>query len=199
MTDPVPSHHNPLAVLVGRLFHPFVVSVITLIIILQTTPFAEAAFWVVGISVILILPVTLYMTIRQRHGRYAYQRKERGPIYFIGWCSVIVCLILTHFLNAPDVLVMCLLTLVLWVPLQRFINQRFTKVSTHTGVLTGCLVGLGLLGHLMSPLGWIVGIGAMVLTAWARIETRNHTPQQVMLGILVGALPVLIVFPLMLR
>jgi membrane-associated phospholipid phosphatase len=87
---------------------------------------------------------------------------------------------------------------VIWLPLQRFVNQRYTKVSTHTGVITACVLGLTLSGHLNTPLAYFLGAMVIVLTSWARIETHNHTRSQVVLGIIVGAIPVLITFPTLL-
>jgi hypothetical protein len=193
--DLIPNDRNPIAVIIGRILHPFVVSVVTLILMLRSFPVGEAASWVIAISVILIAPVTVFMTMIQRQDRYAYQRRERGTIYLIGWISVIVCLLLSLVLQAPRVLVFGLLTLAVWVPLQRFVNYQFTKVSAHAAVITACVVGLVLLGQLNTPLGWLFGVAVIVLTAWARVETTNHSPTQVIVGMIVGALPVLVIFP----
>jgi hypothetical protein len=196
MKELIPNERNRFAVLIGRVFHPFVVSIVTLILTLQSLPPGEALLWVVTISVILILPVMVFITFIERRGRYVYQRQERGTIYLIGWTSVLICLLLTVIFQAPRVLFFSLLTLAVWVPLQRFVNQRFTKISAHSAVITACVVGLVLLGHLNTPLGWSFGVFVIVLTTWARVETTNHSPTQVLLGMVVGALPVLIIFPI---
>jgi membrane-associated phospholipid phosphatase len=196
MNDLIPNERNRFAVLIGRLLHPFVVSIVTLILMLQSLPVGESLTWVTAISVILIAPVMVFITLIQRQERYVYQRHERGTIYLIGWISVIVCLLLAILLQAPQVLTIGLLTLAFWVPLQRFINHRFTKVSAHAAVITACVVGLVLLGPLNTPLGWLFGVVVIVLTGWARVETTNHSPLQVLLGMIIGALPVLLIFPL---
>jgi membrane-associated phospholipid phosphatase len=47
--------------------------------------------------------------------------------------------------------------------------------------------------------GIIVTAICLLLVGYARIVTRNHTLQQVVLGAIIGTLPVLIVFPLVMQ
>jgi membrane-associated phospholipid phosphatase len=106
--------------------------------------------------------------------------------------------VLLVVLDAPLKLVACIAALLVWLPLQLIINTHVTKVSTHTAVVTGCMMGLLLLGELNSLLLAAGAVAVVVLTLWARVVTRHHTWQQVAMGILTGAIPVLIVFPLLL-
>lgn len=197
--DPAPDYRNRFAHLVGLIFHPFVVPIPTLLLLLRPLPRPEAHGWTALILVILITPVGLTLLLLARRGKYVYQRDVRGPLYVLGWTSVLTCLLLTLVLNAPRMLVACMATLAVWLPLQSAINQRFTKVSIHVAVITGCLLGLLLTGALESLWVRIAAVLAIYLTAWARMVTRNHTLAQVGLGILLGAIPVLLVFPLLLR
>ncbi len=89
-------------------------------------------------------------------------------------------------------------TLAVWVPLQWAINTWVTKISGHAAVATGCFAALVVLGKAGTPLIEAVLLVLVIVTVWARVVTRNHTVPQVILGVLVGVLPVLLVFPLVL-
>jgi membrane-associated phospholipid phosphatase len=60
------------------------------------------------------------------------------------------------------------------------------------------MTGLYALGKLPTLPLQLVALGIVILVAWARVSDRNHTPQQVALGSLVGVGAVLLVFPLVL-
>ena len=64
-----------------------------------------------------------------------------------------------------------------------------------TAVVSGCFTGLLVLGKLDSTALIATGLAIIALTIWARIVTKNHTPLQVTLGLVVGAGSVLVVFP----
>ena len=133
-----------------------------------------------------------------RHQRYIYQRSTRGPLYFIGFLSVLTCLLILVIFNASRILIASLITLVIWVPAQMLINCYVTKISAHAGVVAGCATALLLAGKLNHPVLVALVIVIAVITMWARVETKNHTVPRVLMGFLVGSLPVLIVFPLIL-
>ncbi|MEO8396275.1 MAG: hypothetical protein ABI700_25005, partial [Chloroflexota bacterium] len=65
-------------------------------------------------------------------------------------------------------------------------------------VVAGCYTALLILGRLETLPLQIALFALVIITLWARVITRNHTIPQVILGVLVGVLPVLLVFPLVL-
>ncbi|MEZ4667749.1 MAG: hypothetical protein R3E39_07510 [Anaerolineae bacterium] len=198
MNDIRPTYQNRIATAISLLFHPAVVGVPTLLAILNEMSFTEILGWTVLILGILLIPNVILQLILQRRGRFIYQRDTRKPLYIVGWLSVLICLVILIFLNAPRVLVACLIALLVWIPAQLIINQVLTKISIHTAVISGCLTGLLVLGKLDTPFLKVLAVIILISTAWARMETKNHTLPQVALGALVGSLPVLIVFPLVL-
>jgi hypothetical protein len=199
MNDIQPTYQNRIATAISLIFHPAVVGLPTLLAILNEMSFAEILGWTVLILGILLIPNVILQLILQRRGRFVYQRGTRKPMYIVGWLSVFICLVILIILNAPRVLVACLLALLVWIPAQLVINQALTKISIHTAVISGCLTGLLVLDRLDTPFLKVLAAIILILTAWARMETKNHTLAQVALGALVGSLPVLIVFPLVLR
>lgn len=198
MVDPIPDYRNRFAYWTGRVFHPYLICIPTLIVVLSGLPFRQALGWVVLIVVVLVTPLLVVGKLLRMQNRFLYQRTARTPIYLAFWVSLIGCLVLLMIMEAPLRLVACIVALLVWLPLQLVINTHVTKVSTHTAVVTGCMTGLLMLGELNSFLLVTGALVVVVLTIWARVVTRHHTWQQVAMGILTGAIPVLIVFPLLL-
>lgn len=198
MNDPTPDQTNRLAVFVSHILHPYVLPVPTVLILLSGLPLKEALGWTVIVVAIILLPGMTYAAYLQQHGQLLHRRQTRGPLYLVGWVSVVVALDIMLAFQAPLVLTASVATLAVWVPLQWAVNQWMTKLSAHAAVAAGCFTALLILGKL--PTVWTqVGLFVLILLIlWARIVTRNHTLLQVILGVLVGVLPVLLVFPLVL-
>lgn len=198
MSDQVPNQEKRFAVAIGRILHPYWMPIPTVLVILSNLPLAEALKWSGVVLAITLLPGMIAAWLFQRRGHALYKRKIRGPLYLVGWISVLVCLAVVLQFRAPQALVACIATLAVWLPMQWGVNHWVTKVSAHAAVATGCFVALVLLGRVTNPILGLILLVTVVITLWARVVTRNHTIAQVLLGVLVGALPVLIVFPLML-
>lgn len=197
-TDPVPEHTNRLAYWIGRIFHPYIVCIPILFAVLSDLSWRDAVVWSGLVLMLVLVPgITMILYLRTQD-RWVYQRQARGPIYAIVWLSVLFCLLVLLILDAPDVLSACIATLCIWVPVQWLINQYVTKISTHMAVIGGCGTALWWLGILDTPVLQLAVVGIALLTMWSRIETKNHTPAQVVLGLLVGSGSVLVAFPLLL-
>lgn len=196
--DVIPDNSKRLAFLLGNLFHPAVLAMATLGLVLNDLPLSQALPWMLLVGVVVLMPGMAVVALLSRKKRFTYQRSSRGPIYLTAWLSVLACLGLLLVLKAPRELVLCLATLTLWLPAQLLINRYFTKISTHSGVAAGCATGLLLLGKLNTLPLQLVVVAIVLLTSWARIRTRNHTPFQVLLGLVVGTGAALIVLPILL-
>lgn len=196
MSDQIPSQEKRFAAVVGRILHPYWMPIPTTLVILSDLPLNEALKWSVVALAITLLPGMIAASLLQNRGHALYKRKIRGPLYLVGWVSVLACLIVLLQFDAPRVLVACVATLAVWLPIQWAVNHWVTKVSAHAAVATGCFVALALLGKVANPVLGFVLLVIVTITLWARVVTRNHTILQVLLGVLIGALPVLIVFPL---
>lgn len=199
MSDPIPDQSNRVAHWLGRIFHPAVVCVPTLGLMLRDLPPMQAIGWTVLIVSMVVIPGLIVVLLQACQERYTYQRRTRGPIYGVLWLSVGLAALVIHRLNAPYVLMVCLVTLLVWLPIQLLINALVTKISTHVAVIAGCTTGLMVVGALDA--WYLQGFAfiAVGLTIWARVVTKHHTPQQVVLGLIVGIGCVLGVFPWMLQ
>ena len=198
MTDLIPDNRNKVAYAIGKLFHPYLICIPTLLVLLNDIPFQEMLGWLIIIVSILLTPLLLAGKYLERREKYLYQRESRGPIYVTFWISLMGCLIVIQSLNAPRTLIAAILALALWVPIQLAINSYITKVSTHAAVMAGCATGLLVVGKLDNQIALLVVSAAVIATLWARVVTKNHTIPQVVMGLLVGVLPILIIFSLML-
>ena len=198
MSDAAPDQSNRFAVIVGKILHPYFLPIPTILAIMAGLPFSEVLKWAVIVIAITLLPGMTYAAFLQFRGHKLYSRQTRGPLYLVGWLSVLVCLGVVVYFNAPLTLVACVATLAVWLPLQWAVNHWVTKVSAHAAVATGCFVALILLGKVGNVLIGLILLACVIITLWARVVTRNHTIPQVLLGVLVGALPVIFVFPLVL-
>jgi hypothetical protein len=198
MTDLIPDNRNQLAYAIGKLFHPYLICMPTLLVLLNDIPFQQMLGWLILVVAILVTPLVLTGRYLEQREQYIYQRKTRGPIYVTFWLSLMLCLAVIQRLEAPRALTASIVALAVWVPIQLLINRYVTKVSTHAAVIAACSTGLLLLGKLNNPILLLIVISAVVATLWARVVTRNHTIPQVAMGLLVGTLPILVVFSLML-
>jgi hypothetical protein len=197
MTDPVPDNRNRIAFLIGRIFHPYIICIPTLFAVLSDLTFDQAFKWSLITIAMVLLPGMTLAAYMQRQGKFLYQRSTRTPLYIVGWSSVLACIVTMSLLGAPKVLESSLISLAIWAPLQLLINAFVTKVSAHAAIAAGCAVGLLLLGKLNTPLLQLLMLAIVIITVWARVVTHNHTRLQVGLGLLVGALPPLLVFSVM--
>jgi hypothetical protein len=195
MSEMIPDNSNRLAYCLGILLHPASIMLVTLYLLLDELPLADSLLWIALIAGMILVPGFMVISFLKRKERHSYQRSSRAPIYLTAWLSVVLALGLIWFLNAPQILIICLTTLALWLPLQLAINYFFTKISAHLAVISGCFTALLLLGDLSGAVLISVGIIVIGLTAWARLATKNHSLLQVILGILVRTGIVFLVFP----
>jgi membrane-associated phospholipid phosphatase len=199
MSELIPDNANRLAYWLGILFHPASVMFVTLWLLLDDLPLSESLTWMSLIAAIILIPGFTTIALLKRKERYTYQRSSRLPLYLVAWFSVLAALALLWLQEGPRILLISLTTLAFWLPVQLGINHFFTKISTHLAVISGCFAALLFLGELTGIVWLSLGIAAILITAWARLKTKNHTLVQVLLGILVGAGMVLLVFPFFLR
>ena len=94
MTDIRPDNRHRLAYLVGRIFHPYIICVPTLIAVLSDLPPDQILGWSALVLSLLLLPTLTFGFYLQRRGQELYRRQIRSPLYLLGWLSVLVCLAL---------------------------------------------------------------------------------------------------------
>lgn len=188
--SPKPDYSNRLAYALSMIFHPYVVFIPPAVIVLG----AEGFLWALFVGVIVVIPIAITVLYQKRSGRYVFQREARTPLYVIGWLSVLVCFGLLTVLDAPDVIRTGTFVVILWTPLQFLINAFVTKASVHASLMAISFSGLWSLGYLDNPIIFTIGLVIVLAVAWARKVSRNHTTNQIILGLLTGTLATLVAF-----
>lgn len=188
--SPKPDHSNRLAYALSMIFHPYVVFIPPAVISLG----GEGLIWALLVGVIVVTPIAITVLIQKRSGRYVFQREARAPLFIVGWLAVIVCYGVMSLLDAPPVIRTGIVVVILWTPLQFLINTFVTKASVHASLVAISFTGLWSLGYLKHPILFTVALVIVLAVAWARKVTRNHTTNQVILGLLTGTLATLVAF-----
>lgn len=192
--EPTSLHHK-IAKWISRIFHPFLVAVLTLTLATYQSgsPIPSVILWV-GISfATVILPVSLYILWMVRKGNYsdAYVsiREQRHSLYYVATLCLVALVVILAVSNPPVVVTACIVSGVLANGLGMLIN-RFTKISVHSAAMAGCTAVLLVFAPVV---GWVM-VFATLITGWARKVLKAHTLSQIVLGYLVASSSVVIVF-----
>ena len=100
----------------------------------------------------------------------------------IALASVVVGLLVLLWLDAPRALFALVAAMVAGLAVALAITS-FWKISIHAASAAGTVASLSIL---VSP-WWLLAAPLVALTGWARVEIRDHTPVQVSVGAIVGA------------
>jgi membrane-associated phospholipid phosphatase len=109
-------------------------------------------------------------------------REQRPRMMAIALASVITGLLVLRWLDAPRALFALVAAMVAGLAVALAITS-FWKISIHAAAAAGTVTSLAIL---VSP-WWLLVAPLVVLTGWARVEIRDHTPVQVSVGAIVGA------------
>lgn len=187
-----------LARIVSTVFHPFLVSVVTLatVIYLDGTPFWAAIKWTVVGFGIVIVPLALFLFVNVRRGRYSDWsisiREQRHNIYILSGICFAVLIVTFILTGAPAIALACLYAAMVTVVIAAMINRLATKISLHSVAMGGCAAALF---WVSPPLGLLMVLGALA-TGWSRMRLKHHSLTQVLLGCGLAAGSVLAIFNL---
>ena len=109
-------------------------------------------------------------------------REQRPRMMAIALASVVVGLLVLLWLDAPRALFALVAAMVAGLAVALAITS-FWKISIHAASAAGTVASLAIL---VSP-WWLLAAPLVALTGWARVEIRDHTPLQVAVGAIVGA------------
>ena len=192
------SGRDRLAQLLSNVFHPFLVSLATLVLViyLDGAPLLDAIKWTAVGFGIVILPVTLYLIFNVRRGHYSDWsisiREQRHTIYLITAVCFIILVTVFIWAGAPPVALACLYAALPTTILAGAVNRLVTKVSLHSVAMAGCAAALF---WVSPPLGLFLAAAALAV-GWARVQLKRHTIPQVLLGWGIAAGSVIVVFGL---
>ena len=109
-------------------------------------------------------------------------REQRPRMMAIALASVVVGLLVLLWLDAPRALFALVAAMVAGLAVALAITS-FWKISIHAASAAGTVASLAIL---VTP-WWLLAAPLVALTGWARVEIRDHTPVQVAVGAIVGA------------
>ncbi|MBK8989835.1 MAG: hypothetical protein IPM39_27870 [Chloroflexi bacterium] len=199
MTTPInvePSAQDRLARLLSNLFHPFLVSVLTLVLViyLDGAALLDAIKWTVMGFSIVILPLAVYLIINVRRGRYSDWsisiREQRQTIYLLAGVCFVILVLAFIWADAPPIALACLYAALPTVAIAAVINRLVTKISLHAVAMAGCAAALYWVSPPLGVLLALAGIGV----SWARMRLKHHTLAQILLGWGAAAGSVFVVF-----
>lgn len=190
-----PGRGYEVARLISQVFHPMILSILSLYIIgvFTTEHWLNGLGWATLCVALQVGPPSLFFSIRLRQGIYSDEdvsvRQQRNELYLFSLVTLLVGTGLLLLLHSPFALVAFLasgivLNLVSWV-----INL-FWKVSVHSASAASCAAVATIY---FAPLGVVLWI-ITLLVGWSRVRTRNHTPMQVLAGYLMATVIVFGVF-----
>jgi membrane-associated phospholipid phosphatase len=190
------SRRNQLARALSAVFHPFVVSVtaMALVIYLDGATLAGAFLWTAVGFIIAILPLTVFLVVNVRRGLYSdwsiSVREQRYNIYTLAAVCFALLVLTFIWTGAPAIALACLYAALTTLLIAAAINRFLSKVSLHSVAVAGCAAALF---WVSLPLGLLLA-GVAAAVGWARIELEHHTLPQVLVGWGIAVGSVLLVF-----
>jgi membrane-associated phospholipid phosphatase len=174
-----------------------IVAVLPLIVAWYSTPTAVMAIaWGLTASLFAsVLPFTVIL-VGVRRGRFTDHhvgvRQQRALPMLMGIASVLIGLGLLVVFRAPRQLVALVAAMTVGLSVSLLVTLWW-KVSVHTAVAAGAAVVLVLVfGPALLAVWPLVG-----LIGWSRVTLGDHTPAQVVVGALLGAVVAATSFPLL--
>jgi membrane-associated phospholipid phosphatase len=148
-----------------------------------------------GASAALFVGVLPYAWVLHavRRGRFPSRhipdRIQRMLPLAVAAAAVVVGLLTLAILGAPRPLVALIFAMLAGLAVTAAVT-RYWKISLHTGVAAGTAT---ILTIVFGPALLATGV-VVAAVGWSRIRLRDHTPPQVILGALVGAVVAALVF-----
>jgi membrane-associated phospholipid phosphatase len=173
----------------SRVFHPFIVSVVTLLLgqVLAGFSVWTATLWTIVSFAIVIAPTLIVILVKVRQGRYenvdVSVREDRFVLYVLGGSCMIFTIVLQIIFQAPVIVQKIVQAGFLSSLVGSLVNKFVNKISLHVLTMAGCTV---VLFFLSPPIGSGLGI-LSVFVVWSRMYLARHTFVEVFWGWLVGA------------
>lgn len=185
----VPVDVNKVALWLSRVFHPFLIAPLSIILVLYlAVGSVEVALkWALICVAFVVLPAALFLYSQLKRGTVSdadlTAREHRYGLYAFGGACLLACLAYLYWARAPEILIAALIAAVLANGIAMAVNRLGFKISVHVGTLAGIVVALG---YLSLPLAMVVGLIA-VAVSWARKVLKRHTWAQIVLAWAVAA------------
>ncbi len=184
-----------IASLTSIVLNPFIIGmgVIFLLSFESTSRVSEGMKWallLVGVTILPVFVVILYLAHTDKvTGMFIRIREQRHQVYLLATVCTVAGALILYFLEAPPVLVACIVAALSAVVIFMVINLRW-KISLHAAFAAGSAAVLTLVYGAAGALAAIM----VPPVAWSRIELGQHTLAQTVAGALLSVLIVVAVF-----
>jgi len=138
-----------------------------------------AAFFAAGLPYGLVL---IGVRLGRLTDHHISRREQRPRMMAMALASLAAGLLFLVWLDAPRALFALVASMVAGLSVTLAVTSLW-KISIHSAVAAGTVASLAIL---ISPWGVLL-VPLVVLIGWARVEIRDHTPVQVLVGAAVGA------------
>lgn len=179
-----------LAKLISFVFHPLFCSAIVpfLVIYQNTSNPLYALKWVIFSAFFVILALIFLFVLEpyEMLSDFDISKREKRPIFY----SVALLFALLYFIVAIIFkglffhLSIIALGIILGIVIFEIVNF-FIKASIHAGVVTACVISVGILYGLVPLLAicWIIP-----LMVWSRLKLKKHTLKELIVGLTLGVI-----------
>jgi membrane-associated phospholipid phosphatase len=184
-----------LARLTSNILNPFLVSaiVITLLAVESTNGAGAALKWALVSIVISVLPVfavVIYLVRQKRlDGIFVNPRQQRNDIYVLATVLAVISCFVLIILEAPKLLKVTFVAGLVAIVVFGAIN-RFWKISLHTAFMSASVTIIAIVYGAAGALTILL----LPPVAWARIMLGQHSLAQVVVGAVLAAAIVVVVF-----
>jgi membrane-associated phospholipid phosphatase len=184
-----------IARLISNIFNPFVVSAVIIVLLAfrDTSSVGEAFKWSafsIAISVVPVLVAVIWLIRRNKiDGFFDNTRRQRYIVYIIASALGAIGCGLMWGLKAPELLAVTFTAGFSELVIFTVINH-YWKISLHTAFAAGAVTIVSLV-YGVTALWTLV---FLPLVAWARIEMKQHSIRQVVIGALLAAAIVVGIF-----
>jgi membrane-associated phospholipid phosphatase len=184
-----PQRRYRLARIITEIFAPSPLAAVVLIIVAwqYSATTGDALKW--AVLGILFAPLTplLYLIRQLRRGKvtdhHVGRREQRAGIILFTLACGFTALVVLLRLGAPSQVIGLVCSGAAGF-IVAFAITRYWKISIHTGVAAGIVVVF------VELFGWVMLLLAplVALIGWARVGVGDHTPAQVTVGAMIGAI-----------
>lgn len=184
-----------LARLISNTLNPFIISaaVILLLAFKETSSMTDALKWLsisLATSVLPVFVIVIFLIRNKKmDGFFTNPRQQRNIVYLLASVFGAIGCGLLWYLKAPELLAVTFTAGLISIIVFTAINH-FWKISLHTAFITASLTIVIIIYGAMAA--WTLVF--LPLVAWARIESKQHSITQVVMGGLLAALIVAGIF-----
>jgi hypothetical protein len=181
--------------LASNILNPFLISVVLILLLSfrATSGVLDALKWSLILVAISILPVCSVIVYLARKGKidgvFTAVREQRTRIYLVATVWAVADCVVLYYLKAPPELLAAAVAGLSATVIFMCVNMWW-KISLHTAFVAALATMLVFL------YGWValLVVVLVLFMFWVRVELRRHSLAQVVVGAILAALVVSVVF-----